>query len=263
MFQNLNERERQTLDLLMEEEGISVTEIGKRLEVSAVTVRSVLNSLSDKGVIMRTWGGASPAFHPEILERQKRHQETKAKIAEAAAAMVRDGDGIMVEAGTTTSMIGRYLFGRRDLHVVTNSMLFVAYGRANPALKVTVVGGSFQAVTESLVGPIALRELEQFHVRLAFVGTDGFSLQHGATTHLVEGAEIVRKMASHADRVVLLADSSKYGQTGFARVLELSAFDCVISDSGLPESARYELEEAGIQLELVDAKGTHSKAKER
>lgn len=251
MLQNLSRRERQILDLLVEEEGISVTELGKRLDVSTVTIRSTLNNLSDKGVIVRTWGGASPAFHPEILERQRANPDAKALIAAAAAEMVRDGDAIMVEAGTTTSLIGRHLFGRRDVHVVTNSMLFAPYGRANPALQLTVVGGSFQPVTESLVGPIALRELSEFHVRLAFVGTDGFSLEHGATTHLVEGAEIVRKMAARAEQTILLADSSKYGRTGFARVLGLDEVSLVICDDGLPDEAVDELREAGVELRLV------------
>lgn len=254
MFQNLTKREKEVLDLLVTNEGISVTEIGKALDVSAVTIRSTLNALSDKGVIVRTWGGASPAFHPEILERQRTSQDAKALIAAAAAEMVEDGDAIMVEAGTTTSLIGRHLFGRRDVHVVTNSMLFVPYGRANPALKLTVVGGSFQPVTESLVGPLALRELDEFHVRIAFVGTDGFSLEHGATTHLVEGAEIVRRMSSRAAMTVLLADSAKYGRVGFARVLDLQDVSLVISDDGLPDSAREELQEAGVELRLVGKK---------
>jgi DeoR family galactitol utilization operon repressor len=130
-------------------------------------------------------------------------------------------------------------------------MLFAPYGRANPALQLTVVGGSFQAVTESLVGPLALRELDEFHVRLAFVGTDGFSLAHGATTHLVEGAEIVRKMASRADRTILLADSSKYGRVGFAHVLGLEEVSLVITDDNLPPEAVAELREAGIEVRLV------------
>ena len=252
MFQNLSGREKQVLDLLVEEEGISVTDLGKRLAVSTVTVRSVLNTLSEKGVIVRTWGGATPAFHPAILERQRTNHEVKARIAARAAEMVHDGDAIMVEAGTTTSQIGRYLFGKRDLHVVTNSTLFVAYGRANPALSVTVVGGSFQPVTESLVGPITLRELEQFHVRLAFVGADGFSVSEGATAHLVEGAEIVRKMTERADRPILLADSSKYNQHGFTRVIDLNRFSMIISDTELAPEARTELQDAGIELCLVE-----------
>ena len=236
----------------MDEQGISVNEMSERVGVSAVTVRSMLSSLADKGVIVRTWGGATPAFHPEILERQKKHTGVKARIARAAAEMVSDGDTVMVEAGTTTAMVGRYLFGKRNVHVVTNSMLFVPYGRSNPALQITVVGGSFQAATESNVGSIALRELEQFHVRIAFVGTDGFSAASGTTTHLIEGAEIVRKMAERADRTVLLADSSKYGRTGFAHVLDLTRLSLIITDTNLDADARAAIEDTGIDLRLIE-----------
>ena len=250
MFQNLNERERQVLEVLMDDPGASVTEMGRRIEVSAVTIRSTLNSLAEKGVIVRTWGGASPAFHPGILERQRTRHEAKVRIARHAASLVDEDDTIMVEAGTTTSLIGRFLFGKR-VHVVTNSMLFVPYGRANPALTVTVVGGSLQPATESMVGPIALRQLDQFFVSTAFIGTDGFSLEHGTTTHHVEGAEIVRRMSTLSQRTVLLADSSKYGRTGFARVLDLSDADLVISDTDLPQEAAQIIRESGVELELV------------
>ena len=251
MFPNLSVRERQVLDLLVDEEGISVKDLGKRLDVSAVTIRNILNQLSEKGVVVRTWGGATPAFHPEIVERQRSHPAAKAAIAARAAELVRDGDAIMVEAGTTTSLIGRHLLGKRDVHVVSNSMLFVPFARANPSLQLTIVGGTFHAMTESLLGPLALRELEQYHVRTAFVGTDGFSLRDGASTHLVEGAEIVRTMRDRAEQTVLLADSSKYGKVGFASVLGLNDISMIITDEGLPAEARDELAEAGVELVLV------------
>lgn len=236
----------------MDEPGISGTEMGTRLGVSAVTVRSTLNTLADKGVIVRTWGGATPAFHTEILERQRTASSAKAAIARAAAQLISDGDTVMVEAGTTTAMVGRFLFGKQDVHVVTNSMLFVPYGRSNPALQITVVGGSFKPATESNVGPIALRQLDQFHVDLALVGTDGYTVANGTTTHHVEGAEIVRKMASCARAVVLLADSSKYGKIGFTHVLGLSEFSLIVTDNGITAEARAEINKAGVELRIVN-----------
>jgi len=225
--------------------------MGTRLAVSAVTVRSTLNALVDKGVIVRTWGGATPAFHPGILERQRAHSSVKSRIARAAAELVSDGDTVMIEAGTTTALVGRFLFGKQGVPVVTNSMLFVPYGRSNPALQITVIGGNFQAETESNVGPIALRELDQFHVNVAFVGTDGFTVPDGTTTHLIEGAEIVRKMSACAEKTVLLADSSKYGQLGFAHVLELSKISLIITDKEISSDARQAIVEAGVQLKIV------------
>jgi len=251
MLDQLNEREKQVLDLLVEEQGISVSEIGTRVGVSAVTIRTTLNALAEKGVIVRTWGGATPAFHAEILERQRTRTAVKARIARAAAELIADGDTVMIEAGTTTAQIGRFLFGKQGVHVVTNSMLFVPYGRSNPAIQVTVVGGRFQPGTESTVGPIALRELDRFHVDLAFVGTDGFSVENGATTHHVEGAEIVQKMRDRSTRTVLIADSSKYGRVGFTRVLDLSDVSVIVTDDELPAEARTRITNLGVELQIA------------
>jgi len=250
-IQSLTERERKIIDLLTEDSSTSVSEISRQLSVSAVTVRSDLNSLADKGLVFRSHGGALPAFHESIAARQRDNVRAKQRIAKAAASLVRDGDTIMIEAGTTTALIARHLLGKRDIHVVTNSTLTIPYARFNPGLHLTVVGGEFRPATESMVGPVALRDLEQFHVRLAFIGTDGFSLQSGLTTHLVEGAEIVRKMAAQAERTVLVADSSKYGKAGFARVLGLLDVHQLITDTDLRPGIVDEIKTAGISVTAV------------
>jgi DeoR family galactitol utilization operon repressor len=115
----------------------------------------------------------------------------------------------------------------------------------------TIIGGQFRPSTESAVGPSALRELDRFHVSKSFVGTDGFSTGNGMTTHLVEGAEIVKKMSDQAEETILVADSSKYGKSGFVKVLPLSAVEKIISDAGLSAGERNEIEGTGIDLLLV------------
>jgi DeoR family galactitol utilization operon repressor len=248
---NVSGREREILDLLTGDSRISVAEIGRQLGVSAVTVRAGLNSLAQKGLVMRTWGGASVVFHPDMLEHQRTRVEEKNRIARAAAALVEDGEAIMIEAGTTTALIARYLAGKRDISIVSNNLLVLPYVRSNPSLRLTLVGGDFRPNTESLVGPVALQELERFHVRRAFVGTDGFSPEKGLTTHLVEGAEIVKKMAAQAQETVLVADSSKYGKTGFVLVLPLAGIKRLIVDSGLDREAINSLKEQNLALEIV------------
>jgi DeoR family galactitol utilization operon repressor len=248
---NLSEREQTILDLLSEDSSATVTDISGRLEVSPVTVRSDLAGLAEKGLIVRTHGGAFPAFHPSIAIRQRDNVKAKARIAKAAASLVRDGDTIMIEAGTTTALIAKYLLGKRDVHVVTNSTLIIPHARFNPGVHLTVVGGEFRPATESMVGPVALRDLEQFHVRLAFIGTDGFSTESGLTTHLVEGAEIVRKMAAQAETTVLVADSTKHGKVGFARVLPVSSVHQIITDSDMKPEVIRALQEAGPRIVAV------------
>jgi DeoR family galactitol utilization operon repressor len=250
-YERLSEREKKIMALLARDGSLSAAFLSERLAVSAVTVRSDLAGLEKKGLLVRGRGGAVPAFHPQILLRQSRHQAEKNRIARAAADLIADGDTVMIEAGTTTALVARYLLGKRDVRIVTNSTLIVPYARINPGLHLTMVGGEFQPATESLVGPRALEELERFHVRLAVVGTDGFSLEGGLTTHLVEGAEIVRKMAARADAAVLVADASKYGRKGFVAVLPLTAVRRLITDDRLPAETCRELEAAGLEVQRV------------
>jgi DeoR family galactitol utilization operon repressor len=157
----------------------------------------------------------------------------------------------MIEAGTTTALIARYLTGKRDIHIVTNSTLVFTYARMNPSLQITMTGGEFRRPTESLVGPIALETISRLNVRLAFVGTDGFTLDRGMTTHLMEGAEIVKAMKAHAKTTILAADSSKYGRTGFTTMLPLSDMDLIITDEMLDPTDAAELEDAGIHLKRI------------
>jgi len=244
----LSEREKEILRLLSIDPGMTVARMSEQLGVSAVTIRSDLNDLSQKGMVQRTRGGAAPAYHPHVLERQDLNVEAKNRIAQAAAALVGDGDTIMIEAGTTTALVAKYLLGKRFVNIVTNSTLILPFARMNPGIHLTVVGGEFRPASESMVGPVALAALARFHVRLAFVGTDGFSAHGGLTTHLVEGAEIVRKMAERSESAVLVADSSKYGRIGFVHVLPLRGVRRLVTDTGLSEQAAEELAAAGVEV---------------
>ncbi len=248
---HMSEREKEIIRLLAGDPGISVARLSELLNVSVVTIRSDLTDLEQKGIVLRTRGGATPAYHPNVLERQSLNVEAKSRIAQAAAALVNDGDTIMIEAGTTTALVARHLLGKRFVNIVTNSTLILPFARTNPGIHLTVVGGEFRPASESMVGPLALTELERFHVRLAFVGTDGFSLEGGLTTHLVEGGEIVRRMAERSDVVVLVADSSKYGKVGFVRVLPVEGVHRLVTDTGLGERAEREL--AGVGLQVIKA----------
>jgi len=251
MRDDIAERRKKVLELLREDGGISVNALSDELGVSAVTLRSDLSALAEQGLIVRARGGALPAFHQKVLDRQKSCTLEKARIARAGAALIEDGDTVMVVAGTTTSLVVKYLLGRTDVKVVTNSTLVVPYARVSPALHVTFTGGEFLPWAEAMVGANTLRSLEQFHVGTAFVGTDGFSVESGITADNVAIAEVVMKMASQANRTVLLADSSKYGKAGFAHIMALIGIDFLITDSGLPDEARVAIESAGVTVELV------------
>ncbi len=247
----LSKREDFILDQMRDGEDISVSQLSKSLSVSVVTIRTDLKSLEEKGLIIRTHGGAVPAFHPDLLERKNSRNAEKERIAKAAAALVKDGDRIMITNGTTSALVGRYLLGRRDVQVVTNSTLLLPYARINPNMSITFVGGEFRPSAEALVGPEAIHRIDQFHVSMTITGTDGFTIEHGLTTHLVESAEIVRKMCEHSDTSVLVVDSSKFGNKGFVKILPLEDIDILITDTGLDEETAKSIEDAGVEVHRV------------
>lgn len=98
---------------------------------------------------------------------------------------------------------------------------------------------------------MALKDLENYHVRYAFLGTGGFSIETGLTSQLVDGAEIFRKMCEQTEKVVVVADSSKYGKNGFVKIFPLNRTDILITDTGLPESAADKIKEENTEIILV------------
>src|SRR6056297_2597139 len=131
MSSSFAERKAVILDLLMERSSVSVSELAKRLNVTVVTARADLAALEAEGLLVRTHGGAVPAQHPKIMERIRAEKGVKATVAKAAAAIIEDGDTIIVSAGTTTALIAKYLLGKKNVHIVTNNTLLLSYARTN------------------------------------------------------------------------------------------------------------------------------------
>jgi DeoR family galactitol utilization operon repressor len=243
-----SERREVILGVLAEDSSVSVSDLAKRLGVTVVTARADLAALEEEGVLVRTHGGALPAFHPKIFARSREEKESKAAIAKAAAAEISNGDTVIISAGTTTALIAKYLLGKRDIHIVTNNTLLLTYARMNPQLRVTIIGGEFLASEEGIVGPLALAALDQFHVSKAFIGIDGASVKQGFTAHFVESADLVRKMAEQADEIIVLSGSGKFGNPGFARILPFDGVDTLITDEQLSNEFEEKLKVADVRI---------------
>ena len=231
------------LDRLAAEGEVSVNVLAEELDVSPVTIRTTLKDLEDEGYLVRTHGGARPTAYRNIRLRQSDRIEDKERIARAAAEMVRDDDRIMIEAGTTCALVVKHLTGRRGVQVVTNSLLVFQNARPNPHIRVTLTGGSFHAETESLVGPVTERSINDFNARLVFLGTDGFSVERGLTTQLAEGGHVGSLMRGRTEETWLLSDSSKFGRAGFVSFMGIEDVTGIITDGDLPEESIKELAE--------------------
>ena len=245
------ERETRILGRLARDGSLLVGALSRDLGVSEVTIRTDLRNLEERGLLARTHGGAEATGYRNVLERQLQHAVEKDRIAAAAAELVADNDLIMIEAGTTCSQIVTHLGARRGVQILTNSTLVVRHARVYPGLTVILTGGTFNRTSESMVGSVALRTIEDFNVRLAFFGTDGFTADRGLTTGFAEGAEVIRAMKARAAEALLLADSSKYGRAGFVSEMSIADLTGVITDGGLAADARTELLNSGPRARIV------------
>ncbi|WGT46823.1 DeoR/GlpR family DNA-binding transcription regulator [Tessaracoccus lacteus] len=243
MTQERASREEAILTRLTDDGTLTVASMAEKLGVSEVTIRGDLRALEQRGMLVRTRGGARPSSFKTILQREKVNVEAKQRIAAFAASMITDGDTVMMEAGTTVASITGHLAQRRDVQIVTNSTLVFNVARTNPALNIILAGGVFRRESESLVGPDAERTVSDFNTRLAFLGTDGFSPERGLTTRFVDGAQVAALMSRRAEETWLVADSSKFGQAGFVSFLPLDKVTGIITDSGLVAGAAEALQE--------------------
>lgn len=208
-------RRDQILALLQSQGQITVKGCAEQLGVSEVTIRTDLALLEREGLLRRVWGGAvldRPQW-PEgsFAARLKDQAEAKARIARAAAALIADGDTVMLDASTTAYAIAREIADRRNLTVITNGMhLALALG-AHPAITTIVVGGQVRGETGSLTGTLAEEMLQRLHAAKGFFSARGLTLAKGLTESSIPEGLLKAAMVRHVETVIAVLDSSKLG----------------------------------------------------
>lgn len=215
--------------------------LSKALGVSPATVRRDLTELEKQGLIRRTHGGALPlsgtSFEPSLGQKAAEQVEEKRRIGMAAASLVRDGETIILDAGTTTVEIARALSARRDLTVVTNSLAIAAELADREGVHVIVTGGDLRKHTMALVGPAAESFLRTITADRVFLGINGISPERGLTTPNLLEAATKRAMVQAASEVVVVADHTKLGRVTFAHVADLEQVDRLVCDEPAGERA--------------------------
>jgi DeoR family transcriptional regulator, aga operon transcriptional repressor len=252
----LNEERRRAIFELLNREGrVLVADLAKRYKASQVTIRKDLDVLYAKGLVQRTHGGALPfregAFEdPSLREKEKLYRSEKLRIATAAARMVNEGQVVILDSGTTTTVVARALRSFRHLTVVTNAVN-IAAELAGTSVEVILTGGTLRNNSFSLVGPMAEEMLQHLNADILFLGVDGIDVAHGLSTPNLLEAKVNRMMVSAARRTVLVCDSSKFGRRSLSHIIPMSLIQDVITDRGIPKSDLVALKKAGIAVKLV------------
>ncbi|HEY8489038.1 MAG TPA: DeoR/GlpR family DNA-binding transcription regulator [Thermaerobacter sp.] len=250
------ERRRQVLQWLEEEGRIQVTEVARRLSVSPMTVRRDLERLEADGLLVRTHGGALPvgAATPRELpyaSKRARQVEAKHKIGRAAAALIRSGETVILDAGSTTLEIARHLPPRITLKVVTNDLLIARELADREGIDVYLTGGQVRRGVYSLQGPETEAYLRATHVDRAFLGADGVDAVYGLSTTNRQKVPVKQAMLAAAERAYVVADHSKLGRRAFARFAGLEPIAALITDDQAQATAALQLAalaEAGVEV---------------
>jgi len=249
------ERRRKILEILERDGRVLVRELAGRFRTSHVTIRNDLEVLHGRGQLHRTHGGALPLdagalIDPSLREKEKLHDEEKQRIGKAAAGLIKEGQSVVLDSGTTATAAARALREYRQLTVITNAVN-IAAELAGTSIEVILTGGILRAKSFSLVGPLAEDTLRRLSADILLLAVDGFDVHFGLTTPNLLEARVNRVMMEIARRTIVICDSSKFGRRSLSIVAPPSAVHQVITDGGLAKSDLRTLRQAGIEVTIV------------
>jgi DeoR family transcriptional regulator of aga operon len=252
----ITQRHHLILEKLRENGQVSVQKLSDEMDVSEVTIRKDLKALEDRSLLFRTHGGAALenpyAGDRSVSEKEEISVTEKSKIADYAARMVSDDDSIIIASGTSVLALARSLHPQRRLTVVTSALNVAIELTKFPQIEVIQLGGILRHSSASVVGHYAEIILQDVTCNLLFMGVDGIDMEVGLTTTSLPEARLNQKMIEVAQKVVVLADSSKFGRRGMAKICPLEEVDEIITNAGIPEKIKSELEEKGIKVTIAE-----------
>ena len=251
------ERRALILRMLESNEEVSVTRLSQEMGISEVTIRKDLTLLQDRNLLVRTRGGAirrpveNLSEDTAIAKKSTFNFREKQLIGEEAARMIKDGDFIMLDSGTTTMEVARHLDRFHRLDILTNAMNIATELMRYKRFNVILLGGNVRINSHSTVGPLALSVLRNFSGYKLFLGVDSFSLDAGVSTPSLEEALLNQQMIQQAGQVIAVFDSSKFNKRSFVHIAEPSQIDCIITDKCLPSGMKTKLKSIGIEVKTV------------
>ncbi len=251
------ERRALILQMLEQKPEVQVTEISRETGISEVTIRKDLTILQSRHLLLRTRGGAMR----KPVENQNQEKaidikrmfnfKEKERIGEEAAKMIKDGDYVMFDSGTTTLEVARNLDRFQNLHIITNAMNIATELMKYKRFDVVMIGGNVRSNSQSTVGPLALSVMRNFSRYKLFLGVDSFSIEEGISTHNMEEALLNQMMIQQADKVIAVFDSSKFNKRSYVHVADTRQLNCIITDRAIPTGMTAKLKSLGVEVRLV------------
>ena len=251
----LEERREQIIRVVEEKGRVSTKELSDLMDTSVVTIRNDINELADRGLIVKTHGGAISYskvanYEPSSAVKSLNKVKEKVRIARKATEHILSGEVIILDSGSTTFEIAKLLQHRNDITVVTNDIQIADYLSRNSNVEVVVSGGKKSKDVFTLSGPITLKFFETLYADKLFLGCDGIDLDIGVTNRILDEAGIKKAMIEASEKVIAVADSSKLGNKFFAKVCPISKISKLIIDE-MSEEDRVKANAVGLEYEIA------------
>ena len=233
----------------------SASELATSLNCSLSTVRRDLIELENEGFIVRTRGGGQSTpnlvLSAAAVSRAPQHSDEKVRIAQKAVEFIADAGCIVLDAGTTTLTVARYLHPQRPLRVITDGIEIAYELRDRENVTVYVCGGILHPLSYNLCGGIGEQMLDNMHAQICVMGAVGIGVRAGLTKHDVEAFPIKKRMIDISHQLICVLDSSKINVTGLYSVCPIDRVDVVITDSAIHKDTQTALEAAGCKVITV------------
>lgn len=247
-------RQIEVLRLLRARGPMSVNELAERFEVSGDTIRRDLDHLAAQGLLERTHGGAvafENLVHRDSTFNQRVCSQVAAKkrIAKAASRLIKDGETLLINGGSTTRLFAAEL-NRRNLTIVTNNLSVPGVVPAECVRDVYLLGGQYKGDALVTVGPVLMAGVG-ITVDSAVIGVGGITVREGLTTTVLEEAMMIAAMMAAARRTIVLADATKLGERAFAHIAPLGRIQVLVTDEEPPADFREVLGAARVDVIVV------------
>ena len=248
-------RRKKILEILRRDGQVRVAHLSETLGATVVTIRSDLDALEQDGYLERTQGGAIQTmknyYNLEFQRRKQEHMENKKAIAAAAAGLVRDGDTLFINSGTTTYFAAVELMQRKNLNVVTNSISVAVELGGLPTFRVILLGGDISAQYSFTYGEDVKEQISRYRANWAILSVDGIQPGAGITTYHAEESVIDRIMMERAQTPIIVADSSKLGRESFSRISALTAQTILITDQNANPDITAQIRADGVDVRII------------
>lgn len=254
------QRQAAILERVRTHGAVRVSDLVAEFGVSDMTIRRDLEVLADRGLVSKVHGGATAVQpgstdEPGFAAKAIRQRAEKRAIAAAAAQLVKPGTAVALSAGTTTAELARRLVEVPELTVVTNSIPVAdVFYRAGRTDQTVVLTGGVRTPSDALVGPVAVAAIRSLHLDMLFLGVHGMTERAGFTTPNLMEADTNRALVAAAERLVVVADHTKWGTVGISSIAALDDAHVLVTDSGLAAPAREVLADAVGELIVAEAR---------